>query len=377
MLKILSSWNVCSKEWIIRQYDHEVQGGSVIKPLVGIRDDGPGDAAVVMPVLGSWAGLAIGCGLNPHYGTLDPYAMAALAIDEAVRNVVAVGADPSRIALLDNFCWGNTDRPEVLGSLVRAAEACRDVALAFMTPFISGKDSLNNEFHTKPVASGQCSVASNADGAPTTTHHSPLTTHSSHITIPPTLLISALGRVDDVRRCVTMDLKEAGNVLILLGQTRDELGGSHYHLVLGRSGGTVPQVDVEMAPHIFSRLHQAMSRGLIRSCHDLSEGGLAVAVAEMAFAGGIGVDVTQLDTLNARLPDDVLLFSESPSRFLLEVKPSAVSALTEVLGDVPWGKIGQTCKEPRLRIACRNGEWLIWAGLDALKEAWQKPLRQN
>ncbi len=159
---ILSSLNVCSKEWIIRQYDHEVQGGSVIKPLVGAANDGPGDAAVVTPVLGSWRGLAVGCGINPHYGDLDPYRMAALAIDEAVRNVVAVGADPARIALLDNFCWGNTERPEVLGSLVRAAEACRDVALAYTMPFISGKDSLNNEF--------------NAQGR--------------HIVIPPTLLIT-------------------------------------------------------------------------------------------------------------------------------------------------------------------------------------------
>src|SRR5262249_41737340 len=183
LLKIVASPNVCSKEWIIRQYDHEVQGGTVIKPLVGIKEDGPGDAAVITPELGSQRGLAIGCGLNPNYGDLDPYHMAALAIDEAVRNVVAVGADPTRIALLDNFCWGNTDRPEVLGSLVRAAEACRDVAMAYSMPFISGKDSLNNEFHAG----------------------------DRHIIIPPTLLISALGIVPDVRRCVTMDLKEAGN----------------------------------------------------------------------------------------------------------------------------------------------------------------------
>src|SRR5262249_40200670 len=146
LLKILSSWNVCSKEWIVRQYDHEVQGGTVIKPLVGVRDDGPGDASVVLPVLGAWAGFAVGSGLNPRYGDLAPYAMAAAAIDEAVRNVVAVGADPARVALLDNFCWGNTDRHEVLGSLVRAAEACRDVALAYGMPFISGKDSLKNEY---------------------------------------------------------------------------------------------------------------------------------------------------------------------------------------------------------------------------------------
>src|SRR5262249_23489614 len=192
-------------------------GGTVLKPLVGARDDGPGDAAVVLPVLDSPAGLAVGCGLNPRYGDLDPYAMAAAAIDEAVRNVVAVGADPSRIALLDNFCWGNTDRPEVLGSLVRAAEACRDVAVAYNMPFISGKDSLNNEY----------------EGG------------GGNLVIPPTLLISALGRVPDVRRCVTMDLKEAGNLLFLVGVTKDEMGGSHYHLVCGVEGGTVPRPNVE------------------------------------------------------------------------------------------------------------------------------------
>src|SRR5262249_1055886 len=137
LLKILASPNVCSKEWIIRQYDHEVQGRTMFKPLVGVKMDGPGDATVMAPVPGSWQGLAIGCGINPRSGHLDPYAMAAAAIDEAVRNVVAVGADPRRIALLDNFCWGNTDRPELLGSLVLAAEACRDVALAYGMPFIS------------------------------------------------------------------------------------------------------------------------------------------------------------------------------------------------------------------------------------------------
>src|SRR5579883_45389 len=346
LCKILGSPNVCSKEWIIRQYDHEVQGGTVIKPLVGIHEDGPGDAAVVMPVLGEWTGLAIGCGLNPHYGDTDPYAMAATAIDEAVRNVVAVGADPSRIALLDNFCWGNTDRPEVLGSLVRAAEACRDVALAYNMPFISGKDSLNNEFH----AGGR------------------------NIVIPPTLLISALGRVPDVRRCVSMDLKEPGNLLFLIGTTRDELGGSHLHLVRGQTGGAVPRPDLELAPRLFRKLHEATQSGLVRSCHDLSEGGLPVAVAEMAFAGGIGADVTRLG--DAALPDDVLLFSESTTRFVVEVRPDKATAFQACLGsDIPLTQLGQTCKEPRLRIAGTNGEWLIWAERAALKEGWQKPMR--
>ncbi|MFN4260353.1 MAG: phosphoribosylformylglycinamidine synthase subunit PurL [Gemmataceae bacterium] len=348
LLKILSSYNVCGKEWIIRQYDHEVQGGSVLKPLVGVRDDGPGDAAVLMPVLGSWTGLAIGCGINPRYGDLDPYWMAAAAIDEAVRNVVAVGADPARVALLDNFCWGNTDRPETLGSLVRAAEACRDVALAYNLPFISGKDSLKNEFHAG----------------------------DQHLVIPPTLLISALGRVPDVRRCVSMDLKEVGNILYLIGVTKAEMGGSHYHLVHGLTGGRVPQIDVVLAPLIFCQLHAAIQRGLVRSCHDLSEGGLAVALAEMAFAGGIGVDVDVTQLPSSDLSDEVLLFSESATRFLVEVRPDHSAALEECLGPTtPWTRIGPTVPEPRLRIAGRAGDWIVEASLADLKEAWQKPLR--
>jgi phosphoribosylformylglycinamidine synthase len=347
LLKILSSFNVCSKEWIIRQYDHEVQGGSVIKPLVGVRDDGPGDAAVVMPVLGSWTGLAVGCGINPYYGDLDPYAMAAAAVDEAVRNVVAVGADPARIALLDNFCWGNTDRPEALGSLVRAAEACRDVALAYGMPFISGKDSLNNEYHAG----------------------------DRHIVIPPTLLISALGRVPDVRRCVTMDLKEPGNRLFLVGVTRNEMGGSHFHLIHGLRGGSPPRVDLELAPRILHKLHKAIGRGLIRACHDLSEGGLAAAVAEMAFAGGVGADVSGLRSGPDEEPDEVLLFSESATRFVIEVAPGNAKALQECFGELPLMRIGQTCQEPRLRIAGAGGEWVVWAKLEELHEAWQRPLR--
>lgn len=345
---ILRSWSVCSKEWVIRQYDHEVQGGSVIKPLVGSHDDGPSDAAVVMPVLGDWRGLAVGCGLNPRYGDLDPYSMAAAVIDEAVRNVVAVGADPSRIALLDNFCWGNTDRPDILGSLVLAAQACRDVALAYGMPFISGKDSLKNEYHSQ----------------------------GRHLVIPPTLLISALGYVPDARRCVTMDLKAAGNILYLVGRTCDELGGSHYHLVTGHTGGTVPSPILESAPSLFRALHQSIQRGLVRSCHDLSEGGMAVALAEMAFAGDIGADVTDPGSSGNTLSDAALLFSESTTRFVVEVTPDRAAEFENVFhNQAPLSRIGKTIKEQRLRIAGRAGEWLIWAQLADLKRAWQQPLR--
>ncbi len=345
LLAILASYSVCSKEWIVRQYDHEVQGGSVVKPFTGVANDGPSDAAVVAPVLGSWTGIAIGNGLNPRYADLDPYAMAAAAIDEAVRNVVAVGADPSRVAILDNFCWGNVNDAENLGAIVRTAEACRDVAVAFGTPFISGKDSLNNEYRSP----------------------------TKRITIPHTLLVSALGHVPDVRTCVTMDLKAPGHDLYLVGVTRDELGGSHLHLVSGRTGGEPPRVDVALAPKIFAAVHRAIVGGLVRACHDLSEGGFAVAVAEMAFAGGIGADVTHLP--GDGLSDEVKLFSESTTRFLIEATPENAAALKEAFAGLPFAKVGVTVAEPRLRIAGANGEWLIWAKLAELKEAWQKPLR--
>jgi len=196
LLKILGSLNVCSKEWIIRQYDFEVQAGSVVKPLVGVANDGPSDAAVIRPNLESHRGLVVSNGMNPRFGDFDPYWMAASAIDEAVRNCIAVGSDPDRIAILDNFCWGNTERPETLGSLVRAALACRDVALAFGTPFISGKDSLNNEFSYQDAGGQRRTVA-----------------------IPSSLLISALGQISRVSQAVTMDLKEAGNRLFVVGST--------------------------------------------------------------------------------------------------------------------------------------------------------------
>jgi phosphoribosylformylglycinamidine synthase len=353
LFALLQHWDVCSKEWIVRQYDHEVQARTVVKPLVGACDDGPEDAAVLLPVRGSTRGLAVSCGINPRYGKLDPYAMAACVIDEAVRNCVAVGADPARIAILDNFCWGNTERPETLGALVRAALACRDVALAYQTPFISGKDSLNNEF-----------------------------THDGQsLAIPPTLLISAIGQVADVRECVTMDLKEAGNRLYLLGRTRRELGGSLWSEIHDQSGGRVPQVDPALGPRVFRALHQEIRRGRVRSCHDLSEGGLAVALAEMALAGELGAKVGLRDIAREgdAESDIVLLFSESPTRFVLEVRPEDCDSLERDLGDLPLGRLGEVVQGPdsgpRLTIQGLDGTIVVDAAVDALKTAWQAPLR--
>ena len=352
LIAILGSLNVCSKEWIIRQYDHEVQAGSVVKPLVGVACDGPSDAAVVRPDLMSNRGVVVSNGMNPRYGDFDPYWMAASAIDEAVRNCVAVGADPSRIAILDNFCWGNTERPETLGSLVRAALGCKDTAIAFGTPFISGKDSLNNEF-SYVDASGQ----------------------KQTVTIPSSLLISALGQIDDVRKCVTMDLKSPGNVLFLVGVTKNEMGGSHYALVDGLTGGVVPRVDLQQAPTIFAAVHRAIQSGLIRSCHDLSEGGLAVAVAEMAFAGGLGVevDLSPVSTSSGLSDPAVLLFSESSTRFLIEVTPESMSKLEAIFAGLPFVQIGTVTVAARVRCGV-GGKPVIDADCADLKSAWLKPL---
>ncbi len=357
---ILGSLNVCSKEWIIRQYDHEVQAGSVVKPLVGVANDGPSDAAVVRPDLTSHRGLVISCGMNPRFGDIDPYWMAAAAIDEAVRNCVAVGADPSRIAILDNFCWGNTERPETLGSLVRAALGCQDTAIAFGTPFVSGKDSLNNEFTYR-------GSDVEIDGV------QPVGLRT--ISIPPSLLITALGQVADIRRCVTMDLKEPGNVLFLVGETKAEFGGSHFHLCAGVEGGVVPQADLEQAPKVFAAVHEAITSGMVRSCHDLSEGGLAVGVAEMAFAGGFGADV-RLDGFG-KLDDTVVLFSESCTRFVFEVPAADADRFAELIerqtvrGAV---RLGVVTESDRFRVTSIEGHVLIDESIGDLKACWQRPL---
>lgn len=348
--EILSSLNVCSKESIIRQYDHEVQAGSVIKPLVGIANDGPSDAAVVRPDLTSLRGLVIACGMNPQFGDQDPYWMAASAIDEAFRNCVAVGADPSKIAILDNFCWGNTERAETLGSLVRAALACHDVAIAYQAPFVSGKDSLNNEFSY-----------ANEHGQQT-------------ISIPASLLITALGQIENVERCVTMDLKEAGNALLLVGQTHDELGGSHFNLITGNLSGFTPRLDLEKAPQLFQAVHQVLQAGLVRSCHDLSEGGLAVAAAEMAFAGGLGLELQLSDSDTAAT---VALFSESNTRFLIEVPTGQVEQVNAIfkLSGVPQPAfLGNVTNGNWVFIQDCKGQVFIDEPLAGLKSAWKQPL---
>jgi phosphoribosylformylglycinamidine synthase II len=359
LLDVLGSLNVASKEWVIRQYDHEVQGGSVVKPLVGPQCDGPSDAAVIRPRIESRRGLVISCGMNPHYGDFDTYHMAASAIDEAIRNAVAVGADPSRIAILDNFCWGYTDRAETLGSLVRAAIACHDMAITLGTPFISGKDSLNNEFSFD-----------DSNG------------NRETISIPPSLLISAMGQIEDVALAVTMDAKQAGNAVFLVGDTKSELGGSHLSLVRGLTGGNVPTVDSIAAKQTFATIHAAIRGKLIRACHDLSEGGLAVAAVEMAMAGGLGMSIDvaevcggQLSASEAKLSATEVLFSESNTRFLVETAAESADEFERMLrnSDVIVCRLGTI--ESSARLVVTNGDQVVMeVDVADAKAAWKKPL---
>ena len=351
LLAIMGSYNVASKHWVIRQYDHEVQGGSVVKPLVGPLCDGPGDAAVIRPLMNSRKGLVVSCGMNPHYGDFDTYHMAASAIDEAMRNAVCVGADPSKIAILDNFCWGYTDRSETLGSLVRAAIACQDLAIAWGTPFISGKDSLNNEFSYFKE-----------DGEKET------------IGIPSTLLISAMGQIDDVAKSITMDAKEAGNLVYLVGQTKSELGGSHLALVKGIAGGQVPTVDADQAKATFTAVHAAIADGLVRSCHDLSEGGLAAAAVEMAMAGGLSMDL-EIDSICGDLSTSEVLFSESNTRFLIEIMPEKAAEFERQIQahGAQAARLGTIEASDKLKIIC-DGTAILDVSVAAAKSAWLAPL---
>ncbi len=323
LLAFLAHPNVASKADVIRIYDHEVQGGTVVKPLTGVRNDAPSDAVVLKP-LGTKGtrGIVLSCGLNPEYGKHDAYRMALSVIDEAIRNAVAVGADPERIAVLDNFCWGDPKRPETLGALVDAARGCYDGALLFGTPFISGKDSLNNEYV-------------GVDGQ----RHA----------IPPTLLISALGIIDDVNEPVTMDLKCAGNFMYRIG-------------TFSRSDSFVPALSNE-TPRVYRALHQAMRAGVVCACHDLSEGGLAVSAAEMCIGGRLGMRV--------EIENAEMLFGETNGCLLVEAAAADCARFENYFREIPHAcaQLGRVTENLELEIIA-NEKVLIALGVEELVKAW-------
>lgn len=339
LLQLLKAYNIVSKERVVRRYDHEVKGQTVVKPLHG-WNAGPSDGAVLKPLDDSWKGITISSGINPRYGLIDPYWMAASAIDEAVRNNTALGG--RRISLLDNFTWGNPEYEDRLGGLVYASRACYDIASVYRTPFVSGKDSLYNESPLGPVT--------------------------------PTLLISALGILPDIRKAVTMDLKEAGNIIYLVGVTKPEVGGSEYLALYGQLGGSVPKVDAEANIRAYIRLNEAMDNELVRSCHDLSEGGLAVSASEMAFTGGLGLEL-DIGSIPVSEPmrDDYILFSESNGRLLVEVSPENAGRFDSLMSDSVYARIGSIVEEKYLTIR-KDGDVLLRLPLLELIGAWKTTL---
>lgn len=357
LLDILAGPNICSKEWVCRQYDHEVQGTSVIKPLVGKARDISSDAAVIRPVLTSETGLAFSQSLLPFYSAIDAYHMTACTIDEAVRRLIAVGADPDQIGGVDNFCWPNIQYDPVsnpdgkfkAAQLVRSCLALKDICLAYEIPLLSGKDSMYVDGHQT--------------GAYGETHK---------VSAPETLQFSATSIVPDVNRCVTLDTKAPGDLVYVLGRTKDELGGSELYDHFGYTGLNVPQVIPAENLPLYRALSTAIARGLVNSAHGVFRGGLAVHLAMVAMGGELGleIDLAAVPAENG-LRSYILLFSESAGRFIITVAPEQQDALESLLADTDYACVGTTREQADLIIRSGEAE-LINSPVADLKTAWKK-----
>jgi phosphoribosylformylglycinamidine synthase len=359
--EILSHGAVASKEWAIRRYDHEVQGATRTGPFAGSLQKGPSDAAVLKPLetKGSRA-LCLSNGFNARYGEADTYNAAWSALDEAVRNAVASGADPDRLAVVDNFCWGDPLVPANIWTLLRSAKACREAALAHRTPFVSGKDSFNNEF-TGP------------DGA--------------RVSVPPSLLISAMGIVPDIATAPSTDLKAPRDLLYLVGEFRPEASASVLEEVLAKRRGASPSrlgasgpSPARGAPALYRALHRAMGSGLVSACHDLSDGGFGAALAEMCLGGGLGAKASlealemaakggEVDAAEATgFGAAVLLFGETNGCLLAEVAPARGSAFETALSGLPCLRVGEVADEAFLEFS--GSGTALKLGLPVLEEAY-------
>ena len=354
LLAILSSWNVCSKEPWVRQYDHEVQGRSVVKPFSGAENDGPSDAAVLRPVSDSVKGLVVAHGIAPRYSDIDAEAMTEASVDEALRNLVASGADPATAVGLDNFCWpdpvespSNPDGAQKAAQLVRSNRALMRVCLAYGIPLVSGKDSMKNDY-----GAGE-----------------------QRISVPPTLLFTALATLPDVARSLTLDAKEAGDIVYVLGTTRDECGASEWYALHGFVGTSVPRLaDASATFTLYTALHAAARAGLVRSAHDCSDGGLGVALAETAMAGRLGIraDLAKVPALGTHDPRR-LLWSESLGRLVVTVRPANAQAFETLLGSDAMA-IGEVLAQPVVQIVQGPSPVLTVSVSDCLV-AWKRPFK--
>ena len=347
---MLARFNIASNEFISKQYDHEVQGGSVIKPLQG-KGRVNADVGVFKPVLDSPKAVVMAHGINPSYSRSDTYHMAAAAIDTAVRNAVAAGADPEKIALMDNFCWYKGKDPESLWKLTRAAQACYDIATAYGTPFISGKDSMFNDFKGYDQQ-GQ----------------------ARNISIDPSLLISSVSVLNDASKAVSIDAKQNGDLVYVLGTTRNEMADTEYAAMAPESFDAkaklaTPQISKDQAQanlELYKKIHQAMQADLIASAIAVSRGGLAVALAKTAMAGKKGIDVnlsqlSQDSTISNNVA--VALFSESQGRILVTVPRAKQQEFEQTIGKqsnhklIPIGQVvGPDGGQPHLHIRGANGD---------------------
>ncbi len=357
--EMLGRLNICSGEEKCRQYDHEVQGRSIIKPFVGRRFDAPSDAVVLSAEYGGREGIVLSEGINPFYSDIDTYWMAASALDLALRRIVSVGADPGFVSALDNFCWPNVvkeimpERSHKLAQLVRACEGLYETCKSFGVPLISGKDSMSNDctFTDPPIS------------------------------VPPTLLVSVIGRLHDIGRAVTLDSKAAQDLIYVLGETNQELGGSEFYRYYGEKtrakayvGNEVPKVSAEKNLALYQALHRAIRAGLVRSCHTPALGGLAVALARKGMAGELGLEIDLAAVPGNAAGDTALLYSQSNGRFLVTVAPEKHSAFEKAMKGKTCARIGEVTGEPSLRIRGCSGQWIVEEPLTDLKSVWKEPL---
>lgn len=343
--------NIASKEAIIRQYDHEVQGRMVVRPLTGEETDGPNDGAAFDPLRNGQHTVVVGCGMQPLLGEIDPYQMGAQAVDEAIRNVLVSGGSLDRMALLDNFAWGNVHDPEILGALIECSRGAADAAIGYGSPFVSGKDSLHNTFRAGGVSRS----------------------------IPHTLLVTAVSVVPGSPRAPSSDLKANDSVLVLLGLQSASIAGSTAQLIFGGVGGEPNRFDATIGTEMAAVLERWQIAGRVRSCHDLSDGGLVVAAAEMAFgARGIGVDL-DLELSKSQMERFAALFGEAPHRFLLELSRSDAETLIREVpvtsGELGYGArvVGQT-NDSATMLVRSGGEILIDDSITELRDLWKAPL---
>ncbi|MEA3361154.1 MAG: AIR synthase-related protein, partial [Thermodesulfobacteriota bacterium] len=357
--QVLKQPNICSKNWIQRQYDHEVQGGSVVKPLIGRDQDMVSDASVVRPIFNSTRGIAVSQAINPFYSLIDTYHMTAVTIDEAVRRLISVGGDPDHIGGVDNFCWptiiydpeNNPDGRYKAAQLVRSCWALRDYALAFGIPLLSGKDSMYIDGEVK----GLFGIRQKISGLPT-------------------LQFTATSVVKDISKCMTMELKFPGDDIYILGNTKNELGASEYYQMMGWTGLNVPKVNAKKVIPLYNALYQAIQDGLIASCHAIGRGGLGVHLALCAIGGNLGVDLhLQSVPTEESLSNTRLLFSESAGRFIVTVDHEKQKAFNDIMEGMDYGCIGKVTDNGGFQVFGVDGNVIMQEKIDDLKYAWKEP----